>query len=389
MEDRESPLFCMRARLTLDDDDLVEEAARSLPSCGATSGETKQLLGAYARSYVKNGGAAALAHMELRQILACREALLHFRQAVQREFERSVHELWRVGIGPEGDPREVPKATAVHSLAWLWKAGLAASVAASIGVSVWLVIAGQSTREVSDSGPTPARPADSLERPAVEIIRVGMFDLTLEHGHGMFSGIQWRGAQEPALRASPLYEYYNAGWGGLFALHQDSPPFREAAQAQTRLADMQHSGRRLRLVYENPQYGRKIITAEGTDQFLRMECDLGQCRTSVWTSQCGQPLFFRRVYILTAGRERNFNLSYAGTHTNFIYAEDNSELHDEVLLTNETGSFAWLSAVSPVARPLLLSTGSGLNGPNWRLEPGDKLTVYVGSEATLRSLRTR
>ncbi|MBE7492189.1 MAG: hypothetical protein HS108_10590 [Planctomycetes bacterium] len=404
IRDPGGPLFCLRARLTLDDEELFDLALRELPPARAgLAPEQRQMLELYARSFVRRGGGVALSDSELRQVLASRESLLCFGQAVEsvlakqpvapaRENPSGTSGRQPADPAPDDSNPEIwptAAAPAVQRLPWYAAGLLGAASAAAILFTLWLVVSDQGGTTASNEPPAGIADSPQANRPPVEILRVGEFDLTVEHGHGMFSAVLWRGAQEPGLRANPLFEFYNAGWGGLFALHITNPPYREAAQAETRLVEFEQTGNRVRLVYENAAYGRKVIILTAADNVLRAQCELAGTRQPVWTSQCGMPLFFRRVYLLTPGRERNFNLTYSGGHRNFIDEEGNPQDHTDVLLTNEPGSYAWLCRVEPSARPLLLSTASGLNGPNWQLQPGDTLTVMIGSEADLRRLRVR
>lgn len=395
-DDPDGSLFCLRARLTLDDEELADLAERELSSADAPlTGEQRQLLDLYARSFVRRGGGVALSRSELRLILGSREAITRFRDAVMGVLEHEAAQLARepesVSDNPTHEGCEGPPApAAIHPFARIPKlfgAAMGAAAAAVAVLGIWFVVVGRPLPNENGAPVEPLVNAPSVERPAVEILRVGNFDLTVEHHHGMFSSVLWKGAQEPALRANPLFEYHNAGWGGLFALHLSNPPYREAAQAETRLIEFEQSENRVRLIYENAAYGQKMITLSVANNVLRAECDLERISAPVWTSQCGMPLFFRRVYVLTRGKERNFNLAYQSGHQNFIDKDGNPESQEELLLTNEAGSYAWLVSVLPAARPATLSTSAGLNGPSWHLQPRDKLVVLVGAEIDLRRLR--
>lgn len=398
----ESPLFSMRARLTLEDDRLLALAAAALPSAAVDKDE-RGFIELSARRFVRQGCGPALSLDELKRVFSAREALEHFQNCAKRCAEQGTddesvdssvpaiasehpsEDVTATEFGPI-TLQEVKRGRVLGLPIPVATAALGAA-AASLLLLAYVIVSGPSEGP-HDNDPGPLADVEpSAQRPPVEWLRIGGFDLTAEHEHGMFSTVSWKGAQEPGFRANPFHEYYSVGYCGLFAVRQNDPPYAEAAQPETRLVEFERTETGCRLAYENNHYGRKLISLEVADQVLRATCDLAQCEVPVIMTTCGNPIFFRRVYILTPGRERNFNLEYKGSHTNFVDSEGVPEQHTEVLITNDTGSYAWLYRVEPTARPMQLSTGSGLNGPVWYLQPGDKLMVLIGSESDLRRLR--
>lgn len=393
----DSPLFCMRARLTLEDEALCALARLALPVAGLST-DDRAFLELYARRFVRQGGGLGLSGEELHRVFASREALACFEATVERclaqeeaaKVEERAHDTSRLQPDSSQQERGRPEVGRASSRGWrrlAWFVGNGGLAAAALILIAWLVFFGDRPGPDGNSPVVPADAPPSVDRGAVELIQLGGFDVTAEHAHGMFSSVLWKGAQEPGLRANPMYEYFSVGYCGLFATHLDNPPYREAAQAETRLIEFAQNGNECRMVYANEKYGTKRITWKVEDRVLTATCDLSGALLPVKMTTCGSPLFFRRVYVLTPGREENFNLAYQSGHRNFIDNEGSPVAHSEILLTNDTGSYAWLCRVQPEPRPLTLSSSAGLNGPFWALQPGDQLSILIGAESELRRLR--
>lgn len=395
----EAPGFCLQARLAMDDEALSMMAREILPTLiKPLSKVDRDFLDLTASRFIRKGGAIVLSRSELVRVFACREALDYFEAAANACAEANL-EATRFADSEahiEGESDVLP--TSLFQTQSPFRSRIASglslpiglvigSAAASLVMVLYLVLLPAPANQSNGVASTPLDAPSLPGRPSSELLTVGEFQVAADHEHGMCTGVYWKGAQEPGLRANPFHEYFSSGYCGLFGVHIDAPLYREAAQPETKLLAFEQSPTGFTCVYENTKYGRKGVTFEHRERVLYAACDLKQCLVPVRMTVCGDPIFFKRVYLLTPGREANFNLAYQGEHRNFLDEKGNSVPHSEILLTNDSGSYAWLYRVSPGPRPAQMSTSAGLNGPVWQLQPGDRIEVMIGAESDLRRYR--